>query len=426
MAFLRMFTPQAHSMQRHYTLPLALLTTLVLRAQPQVENPGFETWTNVGQATQEPAEWSSLKTSDGGSLINNLAPQVCWRSTDAHTGTYSVNLRTVSSILGPANGLLTNGRVHAELAIENSYVFTDTTNSEWNQVMTSRPDSLVGWYKASPQPGDHAALGALLHVGEAKLPPFGTEPNWVGGANWSAPSAVVGQWTRFSVPFLYFDNRTPQWILFVIASGDSLNTQVGTEFWLDDVGLIYNVEALPSEPIAYVTTMDGSPLDVAYNTNGVPVGATDFIAELSDATGDFSNPVVIGTLNSTLTSDVIPCEIPAGTPAGTDYRIRVVTASPFYAPVDAGIIVELATGIASEEQAALRTYRSSEGLVVDLRGTALRDVRYTLRMANGQTIAGGALRAGEREVIPDMLPPGIVLIQLEHAEGMIVRRVWVP
>ncbi|MFN3874515.1 MAG: hypothetical protein ACK4L7_01220, partial [Flavobacteriales bacterium] len=93
-------------------------------AQPQLENPSFEAWDNAGQAKQEPRQWSSLKTSDGGDFINGLVPQLCWRSSDARSGQYSVNLRTQGSIIGPANGLLTNGRVHAGLSVADSYLFT--------------------------------------------------------------------------------------------------------------------------------------------------------------------------------------------------------------------------------------------------------------------------------------------------------------
>ena len=65
--------------------------------------------------------------------------------------------------------------------------------------------------------------------------------------------------------------------------------------------------------------------------------------ELSDANGDFSNPVVIGTLNTASNSGSIACEIPAGTPSGIGYKIRVTNASPYYAPLEAGIVIDLST-----------------------------------------------------------------------------------
>jgi hypothetical protein len=52
-----------------------------------------------------------------------------------------------------------------------------------------------------------------------------------------------------------------------------------------------------------------------------------FTAQLSNASGSFSNPVAIGTLNSAAAGS-IPVTIPAGTMPGNGYRIRVVSSSP--------------------------------------------------------------------------------------------------
>ncbi|MBL0103731.1 MAG: T9SS type A sorting domain-containing protein [Bacteroidetes bacterium] len=52
-----------------------------------------------------------------------------------------------------------------------------------------------------------------------------------------------------------------------------------------------------------------------------------FTAQLSDANGDFSSPVNIGTYSST-GSGVMHTTIPASTPYGTGYRIRVVNSNP--------------------------------------------------------------------------------------------------
>ncbi len=401
-------------------ITLLLLGTVLaapVLAQPQLDNPGFETWQNTGTATQEPSDWSSVKTSDGGTFINNLAPQMVWQSTDAHSGAYSANLRTVSSFIGAATGLLTNGRVHAELQVENSYAFTDTLNTAWNTVCSSRPDSLVGWYKYTPQPGDQAVIGVLLHVDDGRLPAFGTEANWVGGADWTAPSAVVG-WTRFATPFTYEDNRTPEHILMILTTGDSTNSQVGTEAWFDDLALIYNVHAVPDAAVAYVTAQDGFPLNVGYTTGGVPTGAIDFTAELSDANGDFTTPTVIGVLNSAGTSGSIPCSIPAGTAPGTGYRIRVTTPSPYYAPVDSGIIVEVSTDVATiAAREDWRAWSGVDGLWLDLRSTELRATGYEVLDARGALMAAGTTTTGALQRIAVPGSCGMVVVRLLHAEG---------
>lgn len=412
---------------RHTTLALSLIAALPLIAQPQLDNPGFEAWQNVGTGTEEPTEWSSVKTSDGGTLINNLAPQMVWRSSDAHSGSYSVNIRTVSSFLGPATGLLTNGRVHAELQVENSYVFTDTLNADWSTPCASRPDSLIGWYKYTPQPGDQAVIGVLMHVDDARLPAFGTELNWVGGADWTSPSAAVGAWTRFATPFVYTDNRDPEHILMIMTSGDSTSSQVGTEVWFDDLALIYNLAAVPDAAVATVTAQDGFDLNVAYSTGGVPTSALDFTAELSDANGDFSAPVAIGTLNSDQPTGVIACTIPAGTVPGTGYRIRVTTPSPYYAPVDSGIVVEVSTGLASAGAAdGLSAWCDAGGVWLDLRASVLHGARYEVLDARGALLAEGRPVPASLTHIDLDTRARMVLVRVIHADGAASMRLLRP
>ncbi|MBV6406155.1 MAG: hypothetical protein IT228_14455 [Flavobacteriales bacterium] len=328
-------------MRHSYPIAVALLCGLLFhttaQAQPQMNNAGFENWQNLGTGTEEPTDWSSIKTSDGGTFINNLAPQVCWRSTDFHSGSYSVRLKTASTAFGPANGTLTCGRVHAEITPANGYVFTDAGDAQWNQAITSRPDSLVGWFKATPQPGDEGKVEAILHVLEGKLPENGTLPNWIGRARWIAPSAVVGTWTRFSVPFTYYNSGTPSHILMVLTSGDSLVTVVNSESWYDDIALIYNLTATPSVNSVALNGTDPVGITVNYSSGGVPTGSTLFTAQLSDASGSFASPQTIGFVGSSSASGAIGCSIPGNTPPGTGYRIRVVASgtafSAYYAPV---------------------------------------------------------------------------------------------
>lgn len=373
-------------------------------------------WDNAGQATQEPQQWSSLKTSDGGAFINGLVPQLCWRSTDARTGQYSVNLRTVSSIAGTANGLLTNGRVHAELAIENSYMYTVQDNEQWRTAMTSRPDSLVGWFKATPQPGDRANIGALLHVDEGRLPAFGTEGNYVAGASWKAPFGNVGEWTRFSTPFQYLNTWQPEWILLILTAGDSAGSQVGTQVWYEDLALIYNISCAPSTEV--VTA--GGAFDVGYTTGGIPIGPTTFNVELSDANGDFASAVVIGSTMGMLASGSIACSVPAGTAPGSGYRIRVVGDSPFYAPVGCSLQVEVGTGVTDPSPRATKVSWTANGLLIDSKDAG----RYESFDAQGRAIASGSVQPGANAI--EIGARGMVIVRVTGGAGSVVERVIVP
>jgi hypothetical protein len=60
-----------------------------------------------------------------------------------------------------------------------------------------------------------------------------------------------------------------------------------------------------------------------------------FTAQLSNASGSFTNPINIGTLSST-TSGTITASIPSSVPYGTGYRIRVISSAPSNTSTDNG------------------------------------------------------------------------------------------
>ncbi len=71
----------------------------------------------------------------------------------------------------------------------------------------------------------------------------------------------------------------------------------------------------------------GSNYAVPFTVNTRFGAGNTFTAQLSDASGNFGSPVVIGTLSGD-TSGMINGVIPAGTVAGNGYRVRIVSTSP--------------------------------------------------------------------------------------------------
>lgn len=220
--------------------------TLGLYGQTQLDNSGFETWENVSAPEEEPTNWSSLKTADA---LAWAAPVVCAQAGSAHSGSYCVHLTNVSSWGVVANGLLTNGRVHADFDPELGYVFTEPTDAQWYQTFSDRPDSLVGWFKYAPQGSDKGKVEILLHDNTAQgiLPETGSITHWVAKARYDI-ATTTSTWTRFSVPFNYFNGNTPDYILAVCSSGDSTVAVDGSELWLDDLELIYNPNVVSIDP----------------------------------------------------------------------------------------------------------------------------------------------------------------------------------
>ncbi|HIP31161.1 MAG TPA: hypothetical protein EYG86_00220, partial [Crocinitomicaceae bacterium] len=72
----------------------------------------------------------------------------------------------------------------------------------------------------------------------------------------------------------------------------------------------------------------GTAGSVAFTSVGTFNGPNIYSVELSDATGSFASPTVIGTSASTANSGNIAFNIPSGTPTGAGYLIRVVADDP--------------------------------------------------------------------------------------------------
>jgi hypothetical protein len=107
-------------------IAISFFTCNCIIGQQQVPNSGFELWEEFGFGpdTLEPVNWNSLKSSDGGDLINGVIPVTLERSTDAHSGMYSAKLTNDTILIFVAPGAMTNGRVHATLPPTDAYVYT--------------------------------------------------------------------------------------------------------------------------------------------------------------------------------------------------------------------------------------------------------------------------------------------------------------
>jgi hypothetical protein len=94
----------------------------------------------------------------------------------------------------------------------------------------------------------------------------------------------------------------------------------------------YSINVLPAisittgaiSPTSYCA---GTTVSVPYSITGTYNSGNVFTAQLSNATGNFTAPVSIGTLTST-TAGTISGTIPVGSSAGNGYRIRVVSNNP--------------------------------------------------------------------------------------------------
>jgi len=86
----------------------------------------------------------------------------------------------------------------------------------------------------------------------------------------------------------------------------------------------------------------GDSLTVYFTAAGLFDPSNQFIAELSDATGSFGLPTVIGSISSNVTgTGAISATLPSGLPAGNGYRVRVRASTPSLTANDNGLDLEL-------------------------------------------------------------------------------------
>ena len=250
-----------------------VLSFTSLFAQQQFQNASFEEWESVviGQYDIEPVNWSSIKTSDSDNM-NSIAPVVWERSDDARTGDYSLKLYSVATLGIVATGTMCNGRIHASLNTDEAYTYTDPTDQQWHHTFTSRPDSVVGYFKSIPTDDDFPTVKVALHTGDLQIP--GDETNIVGMAYIELPGGVHSEWTRFSVAFEYYKDIDPEYELTILTAGDGVSALGDGQVWYDDIEFVYN----------------GSSVD-EYLINDFKVYASNGIINVfnsNEANGDFT------------------------------------------------------------------------------------------------------------------------------------------
>jgi hypothetical protein len=105
-------------------------------------------------------------------------------------------------------------------------------------------------------------------------------------------------------------------------------------------GATLNTGAVTGGPFAVDCATDDAG-SVAYTGTGTFNPGNTFTVEMSDASGNFTPPIVVGSISSTALSGSIPINIPAGTPTGTGYRFRVVSSNPVVTAADNGTNISI-------------------------------------------------------------------------------------
>ena len=69
--------------------------------------------------------------------------------------------------------------------------------------------------------------------------------NRIADTTFYTPTAAVSNWTRFSLPFNYHGTTAnPAYIMInATASANQTTTTTGSQFWIDDISVVYNTGA---------------------------------------------------------------------------------------------------------------------------------------------------------------------------------------
>lgn len=246
-----------NQMRKVYTvLTIATIAALNANAQNPLPNSSFETWETVNAGIgsySEPVDWNSANTCSYIVSISSVT-----QSTDAHSGSSSAKLETKQAGVVLIGGVLSTATMVCNPA---------NPGITGGLPYTERPDSLVGWFKYTPQGADTAYIQFILFDANGDSVSY-TKHKLIG---------THTSWTRFSAPISYLNNNAVAVASFLANSswGNSNIGQavVGSIMYLDDVELVFatgiDEQALntqvslfpnPSNGVLHISNNSGSEL----------------------------------------------------------------------------------------------------------------------------------------------------------------------
>lgn len=235
-------------MKRTLLFSISLCASMAAIGQTQIGNSDMEIWEDLGSPTEEPQNWSGIKSASGSSILISFAPQAITQSTDTRTGTgFCAKLETKSALGVAANGTMTCGRLNVGSAIASdpsNYSKSHTADAMYSEECADAPDSIVWWAKYTPLTDTSTArMKATLHDNyDYQDPEDATSSTHVVATAVLNYTSSNGVWTRYSVPFDYSGPASGNThILVTFTTNDTPGGgDIGDIVLIDDVELIYN------------------------------------------------------------------------------------------------------------------------------------------------------------------------------------------
>jgi hypothetical protein len=304
-------------MKRILLITALTFTSGALFAQQQIGNGDMENWAN----DDEPDNWNSFLTAAG--TFAFAASDQCDESSDARpgsAGTSSCRIFSTSTFGIIANGNVTLGQVQMNSATPtaaSNHNKTITGDSDFSQVLTDTPDSIVFWAKFIPNGGSgNARMKATMHTDYDYR-----DPEDAASSAEVVASAVVNYpttngWERFAVAFDYSGPASlNDYLLVTFTTNETAGGgDAGDEVFIDDVQLIYSdVSVSELDPTAVSVSMDN-------------VSNTISVSSLVQLDGDYA---IYNTMGQTLQSGVVAPSIAFDANPGV-YFVHIATDNKVY------------------------------------------------------------------------------------------------
>ncbi len=237
---------------------------------------------------------------------------------------------------------------------------------------------------ATPQSYTVGTNGTALTINESQT----------ASREWKYSATSGGPYVSFSTPetgATYTPAFSNIGTYYVVATSQNAYSDLVTsnEVEINVVnGTTLTTSAVLSAPF-YVSPSSNVQVTIDYTTDIIFGGSNVMTAELSDANGDFTNPVVIGTSPGASINAVIP----SNTLAGTGYRIRVTSSTPAAIGTDNGTDLEV---IPFE---IMVTPRDTQNLIQNTAGTII-SITETHPTATREWLAAGNSGFGYNPLTP--------------------------
>lgn len=233
-------------------LTLSLLSTMSVAAFAQsIPNGGFEDWVTITPEEQfgDPSERSpyqdlgpekpltknflrTINESVGGFDVLVAPELTSYRSTDAHSGDYSIRLRSTSKSGTFVPGAFTTGDIINLNDVNNVGVHLGRPYAH-----TAQATNFEGWFKYEPQGNDSALFQVYFLKNSVEI-----------GRGEYMEKNAVSDWTKFDIAINWTSADIPDTVVIAVSASAAINFvnlfqcqgEIGSQLFVDDIAFTGN------------------------------------------------------------------------------------------------------------------------------------------------------------------------------------------